>query len=63
MLASQIFYGRKGKQIPVILGVVTSANIWRFLQLSEKQLKVDATEYYLKDVSKVLGIFANEVQF
>ena len=46
----------------MILGVVTSGNVWRFLQLEEKQLRVDAAEYYLKDVSKVLGIFAKGVQ-
>jgi hypothetical protein len=62
MLAAQIFNEREGTQIPVISGVVTSGNIWRFLQLSEKQLRVDATEYYLKDVNKVLGILANEIQ-
>lgn len=62
MLAAQIFNEREGTQIPVISGVVTSGNIWKFLQLSEKQLRVDATEYYLKDVNKVLGILANEIQ-
>ncbi|OCQ99232.1 hypothetical protein BCD67_08690 [Oscillatoriales cyanobacterium USR001] len=62
MLAAQVFNKREGNEIPVILGVVTSGNVWRFLQLSEKLLRVDATEYYLKDVSKVLGIFANGVQ-
>jgi hypothetical protein len=46
----------------VILGVVTSGNIWRFLQLSDTRLKVDAIEYYLKDVNKVLGIFAKGVE-
>lgn len=62
MLAAQVFNDREGNQIPVILGVVTSGNIWRFLELSEKHLKVDATEYYLKDINKVLGIFANQMQ-
>jgi len=62
MLAAQFFNDREGNQIPVILGVVTSGNIWRFLELSEKHLKVDATEYYLKDINKVLGIFANQMQ-
>ena len=62
MLAAQVFNEREGNEVPVILGVVTSGNVWRFLQLSEKLLRIDATEYYLKDVSKVLGIFANGVQ-
>ena len=61
MLAAQVFNEREGNQIPVILGAVTSGNIWRFLQLEEKQLRVDATEYYLKDVNKILGILANGV--
>ena len=61
MLAAQVFKEREGNQIPVILGAVTSGNIWRFLQLEEKQLRVDATEYYLKDVNKILGILANGV--
>ena len=61
MLAAQVFNEREGNKIPVILGAVTSGNIWRFLQLEEKQLRVDATEYYLKDVNKILGILANGV--
>ncbi len=62
MLAAQIFNKREGNQIPVILGVVTSGNIWKFLQLSDKQLSIDATEYYLKDVNQILGIFAKGVE-
>jgi len=62
MIAAQIFNERESNQIPVILGVVTSGNIWKFLQLSDKQLSIDATEYYLKDVNQILGIFANGVQ-
>jgi hypothetical protein len=53
MLAAQVFNEREVNQIPVILGAVTSGNYWRFLQLEEKQLRVDATEYYLKDVNKI----------
>ena len=62
MIAAQIFNQREGNQIPVILGVVTSGNIWKFLQLSDRKLSIDATEYYLKDVNQILGIFANGVQ-
>jgi hypothetical protein len=62
MLAAQVFNEREGNKIPVILGAVTSGNVWRFLQLEAKQLRVDATEYYLKDVKKILGILAHGVQ-
>ena len=62
MLAAQVFNEQEGNKISVILGVVTSGNIWKFLQLEEKELRVDATEYYLKDINKVLGIFAKGVE-
>ncbi len=62
MLAAQIFNEQEGNKVPVILGAVTSGNVWRFLQLEEKQLRIDATEYYLKDVNKILGIFAKGVE-
>ena len=39
MLAAQIFNEPEGNQIPVILGAVTSGNIWRFLQLEEQRRK------------------------
>lgn len=36
MLAAQIFNEREGNEVPVILGVVISENIWKFLQFSDK---------------------------
>ncbi|WP_013320451.1 hypothetical protein [Gloeothece verrucosa] len=47
MVAAQIFNEREGNNIPIILGAVTSGNIWKFLQLEGKAIKIDFNEYYL----------------
>lgn len=58
MIAAQIFNQQEGNQIPLILGVVTSGNIWKFLQLEGQECRIDLNEYYLKDLPKILGILA-----
>jgi hypothetical protein len=61
MVAAQIFNHRERNENLSILGVVTSGNLWKFLQLEDKLLKIDINEYYLRDVSKILGILATGV--
>lgn len=61
MVAAQIFNQRERNENLPILGVVTSGNLWKFLQLEDKLLKIDLNEYYLRDVSKILGILATGV--
>jgi hypothetical protein len=61
MVAAQIFNQQADNQIPIILGVVTSGNIWKFLQLQGKECRIDLNEYYLKDISKILGILNSAV--
>lgn len=56
MVAAQIFNQQADNEIPIILGVVTSGNIWKFLQLQGKECRIDLNEYYLQDISKILGI-------
>lgn len=56
MVAAQIFNQQADNEIPIILGVVTSGNIWKFLQLQGKECRIDLNEYYLQDLSKILGI-------
>ncbi|MBP0011411.1 MULTISPECIES: hypothetical protein [unclassified Roseofilum] len=47
--------------INTIYGAVTTGSIWQFLKLDEKQLSIDLSEYYLKDVNKILGILASGI--
>lgn len=61
MVAAQIFNQQADNEISIILGVVTSGNIWKFLQLQGKECRIDLNEYYLQDLSKILGILNSAV--
>jgi hypothetical protein len=56
MVAAQRFNQQQEHPIDPIYGVVTIGTIWRFLALSDHQITVDTTEYFIKDISQILGI-------
>jgi hypothetical protein len=62
MLGARIFNEREGNDIPAIFGAVTSGTNWRFLKLKNQVIEIDLTEYYLRDVNKILGILANSIR-
>jgi hypothetical protein len=35
---------------------VTTGSIWKFLRLQERLVTVDRSEYYVKEVEKIVGI-------
>ncbi len=41
--------------------LVTSGNIWKFMKLEKQVLSIDFVEYYLQNISKILGILLNEI--
>jgi hypothetical protein len=57
MIAARLFNEREGNRIPVIYGVVTTGNNWRFLRLENDLIQTDLREYYLNELSLVSGIF------
>jgi hypothetical protein len=59
MLAAQLFNEREGNEITTIYGVITIGTIWRFLKLEGQIVHIDLTEYYIKDVNKILGILVS----
>ncbi|MEH1925871.1 hypothetical protein [Nostoc sp.] len=61
MVAAQIFNKQAATEIKTIYGAVTTGSIWQFLKLEEQTLTIDLSEYYLKDVNKILGILANGI--
>ena len=61
MLGARIFNEREGNDIPAIFGAVTSGTNWRFLKLKDQVIEIDLTEYYLRDVNKILGILASVI--
>jgi hypothetical protein len=56
MIAAQLFNQKEGNSIDSIYGIVTTGNMWKFLQLQEQLIYIDFSEYYIKDINKILGI-------
>ena len=56
MYAAMIFNARDGEPVETLYGAVTSGTVWRFLRLRELHAEVDAQEYPIEDVDKILGI-------
>ncbi len=56
MVAAQGFNQTQQQPPVTIHGVVTTGSVWRFLRLRETTVFVDRTEYYLKEVEKIVGI-------
>ncbi|MCU0541543.1 MAG: hypothetical protein MUE44_05060 [Oscillatoriaceae cyanobacterium Prado104] len=61
MLAAIIFNEHAGNEVSTIYGAVTTGSIWKFMQLDGSVLSIELTEYYLKDVNKILGILARGI--
>jgi len=61
MVAAQIFNQQAANEIKIIYGAVTTGSIWQFLKLEGQTLSIDLSEYYLKDVNKILGILASGI--
>ena len=62
MLAAQLFNEQKQNGIKIIYGVVSIGTIWQFLKLEDKVVSIDLTEYYIKDVKKILGILISVIK-
>ncbi len=58
MIAAKIFNERSKNEITAIYGTVTTGTNWRFLKLEENVINIDLSEYYLRDIDKILGILA-----
>ena len=56
MIAAQQFNQERNNAIGTVYGVVTSGNLWKFLRLTEMHVVVDATEYHISQVERIVGI-------
>ena len=56
MVAAQLFNQQEGNQISVIYGAVTTGTVWQFLKLENKVVSIDLTEYFIRDIQKIIGI-------
>ncbi|WP_072619859.1 hypothetical protein [Spirulina major] len=56
MYAAQIFNQRQGNGVKEVYGSVTTGTNWKFLQLLDQVVEVDVREYFLNDLSLILGV-------
>lgn len=55
MVAAQRFNAAKKRPVSNIYGCITSGTQWRFLQLQDKNVTIDLTEYPLSPIGKILS--------
>lgn len=58
MVAAQRFNQQQGNEIKTIYGAVTTGTAWKFIKLAEQVVFIDLSDYYIKEVDKILGILA-----
>ncbi len=56
MVAAQLFNQRNGEAIESIYGAVTTGTDWKFLKLIDKTVWIDKRDYFINEVSQILGI-------
>ena len=56
MVAAQLFNQQEGNEISIIYGAVTTGTVWQFLKLENNVVSIDLTEYFIRDIEKILGI-------
>ncbi len=61
MVAAWLFNERQEHSIETLYGVVTTGNIWKFLQWAEGTVYVDLAEYHISNLGKLLGILLSMV--
>lgn len=56
MVAAQLFNQQESNEISIIYGAVTTGTVWQFLKLENKVVSIDLTEYFIRDIQKIIGI-------
>ncbi len=62
MLAAQLFNQQEENNIKTIYGAVTTGDIWKFMKLVDSDVFIDLSNYYIKDVDKIIGILSKSIQ-
>ncbi len=61
MVAAQLFNQQEGNATETIYGCITTGSIWRFLQLRERDIRIDDTQYFIQAIEVLLGILTDIV--
>ncbi len=62
MYASSIFNDKEGSHLPIIYGAVTTGNTWKFLKYEDNTAYIDLQEYYIANVTKIVGVLVEMVK-
>lgn len=62
MAAAQILNRADPTGPRTVYGAVTSGSLWKFLRLTDTALILDAVEYHIDNLGKILGILAHMVR-
>ncbi|WP_363269114.1 hypothetical protein [Okeania sp. SIO2B3] len=62
MLAAQLFNQQENQAINRIYGAVTTGDIWKLLLLEGNELKIDLSNFYIRDVEEILGVLWQAVK-
>jgi hypothetical protein len=57
MVGAKIYNEKHKKNFTTIYGCVTNGDTWQFMKLSDNQIVIYDTVYYLNELSKILGVF------
>jgi hypothetical protein len=63
MLGVQLFNKKYGSDIEIIHSIVTDGKTWRILKLENKQVLVDQNEFSTENLSLLLGVLQEIVDF
>lgn len=61
MVAAQLFNQRNGEEIESIYGAVTTGTDWKFLKLTDKTIWIHKRDYFINEVSQILGILTTHI--
>ena len=56
MIAAQILNAKSGLKDRVVYGCVTTGTDWKFLELSDRTLKIDQRDYFINEIPLILSI-------
>lgn len=62
MYASLLYNEQEGKPIPFVYGCAVTGDVWKFLRLEKDKLYIDIKNYYMNDLSTLLGIFKQIIE-
>lgn len=62
MWAARLFNQQEKQLIEPIYGAVTTGTDWKFLKLEGQRAWIDLSDYYIKEVDKIVGILVSTLQ-